>query len=198
MRTDFNYGSPIGNGVSFHVGGFFRQGHGPRTTGYTANYGGQMKANLTKRFNAGHARVYYKYLNDRAAAYLPMPMQVSGTNDSPTWESAPNFSAQYGTPHSPYLLQNLGLGPDGQLRRARMWPTVCTRFPTLSEASSLSTSATAGKSKTARVWRSTAGALFRRSRPNWDRQPACSRIKAHVCRQRPKLRRRPRNADPHV
>lgn len=118
LRTDFSYGSPIGEGVSFHVGGFFRQGHGPRTTGYTANYGGQFKANLTKRFKTGHARVYYKYLNDRAVAYMPMPMQVSGTNDSPTWESAPNFSAQYGTPHTPYLLQNLGLGPDGQLRRA--------------------------------------------------------------------------------
>ncbi|MEQ1746921.1 MAG: TonB-dependent receptor [Saprospiraceae bacterium] len=118
LRTDFNYGSPIGGGVSFHVGGFFRQGEGPRTTGYTANYGGQFKANLTKRFATGHARVYYKYLNDRAVAYLPMPMQVTGTNDAPTWESAPNFNAQYGTPHSPYLLQNLGLGPDGQLRRS--------------------------------------------------------------------------------
>jgi outer membrane receptor protein involved in Fe transport len=120
FRTDFAYGSPIGNGVSFHVGGFFRQGHGVRTTGYTANLGGQLKANLTKRFKNGYARLHYKYLNDRAAAYLPMPIQVSGTNDAPEWESAPGFDALYGTPHTPYLLQNLGIGPDGQLRRSNV------------------------------------------------------------------------------
>lgn len=120
LRTDFAYGSPIGNGWSFHVGGFFRQGDGPRTAGYTANQGGQVKANLTKQFKNGYARVYYKFLNDRSIAYMPMPIEVSGTNAAPTWASAPNFSAQYGVPHSTNLLQNLGLGPDGSLRRSNL------------------------------------------------------------------------------
>lgn len=120
FRTDFEYGSPISKNLNFHVGGFFRQGEGARTAGYTANYGGQFKANLTKTFKNGYARVYYKYLNDRAAAYLPMPVQVSGTNANPKWESVAGFDAHYGTPHSPYLSQNLGLGPDGELRRAQV------------------------------------------------------------------------------
>ena len=117
-RTDFDYGAPIGDGLYFHVGGFYRSGEGPRTAGYNANNGGQFKANLTKQFKNGYARVYMKHLNDRAAAYLPMPVQVTGTNDNPTFSSLPGFDAKNGTIHSPYLLQNLGLGNNGQLRRS--------------------------------------------------------------------------------
>lgn len=117
LRTDFDYGSPLGNGVSFHIGGFLRSGEGPRHTGYTANSGGQLKANLTKTFKNGYARVYLKHLNDRTAAYMPMPIQVSGTNANPTWESIDGFSATQGTPHSVYLQSNFGLGADGERRR---------------------------------------------------------------------------------
>ncbi len=116
-RTDFEYGSPLGNGVSFHLGGFFRSGEGPRSTGYTANNGGQIKANLTKAFDKGYARIYYKHLNDRTAAYMPMPIQVSGTNADPTWESIDGFSATQDTPHSIFLQSNFGLGADGERRR---------------------------------------------------------------------------------
>lgn len=117
-RTDFDFGAPIADGLYFHVGGFYRGGEGPRTTGYNSNNGGQFKANLTKQFKNGYARVYMKYLNDRAAAYMPMPVQVTGTNDNPTFSSLPGFDAKNGAIHSPYLMQNLGLGVDGQLRRS--------------------------------------------------------------------------------
>lgn len=118
MRTDFNYGAPIGNGLSFHVGGFYRLGEGPRTAGYTANNGGQVKFNVTKQFKNGYARLYMKHLNDRAVAYLPMPIQVTGSNDDPTYTSLPGFDARKGTIHSPFLSQNLGLGVNGELRRS--------------------------------------------------------------------------------
>lgn len=118
FRTDFNYGAPIANGLYFHVGGFYRVGEGIRETGYTANNGGQFKFNLTKEFKNGYVRLNAKFLNDRAAAYLPMPVQVTGTNSNPTWGDAPNFSATRGTSHTPYLTQNVGLGADGQLRRS--------------------------------------------------------------------------------
>lgn len=117
-RLDFEYGSPFGSNMSFHVGGFFRQGEGPRTAGYTANSGSQLKVNITKLFDGGFGRVYYKYLNDRAIAYMPMPLKVEGTNDSPTWGSIDGYDATTGTMHSPNLLQNLGIGVDGQLRRS--------------------------------------------------------------------------------
>ncbi len=117
FRTDFEYGSPLGEDISFHIGGFLREGDGPRTAGYSANSGGQVKMNITKLFDGGYGRIYFKYLNDRAAAYMPMPMQVEGTNDSPEWGSIDGFDALSGTMHSPYLLQEVGLGPDGALRR---------------------------------------------------------------------------------
>lgn len=118
FKTDFNYGSPIGNGVSFHVGGFYRQGEGVRKAGYLANKGGQIKLNLTKRFENGFARVYYKYLNDRTAAYMPMPIKVTGTNSNPTWGNVAGFDATTGTQHSPYLTQNYGLDANGNRRNA--------------------------------------------------------------------------------
>ncbi|PTX62262.1 outer membrane receptor protein involved in Fe transport [Kordia periserrulae] len=117
FRTDFDYGSKIGDGLYFHTGGFYRAGEGIRETGFTANNGGQLKLSLTKEFESGSVRVYAKYLNDRAAAYLPMPIQVTGTNSDPDWSDAPNFDATRGSLHSANLTQTLGLGADGQRRR---------------------------------------------------------------------------------
>ncbi len=116
IRTDFEYGSPIGNNTSFHIGGFFRQGEGPRQANHTVNQGGQIKANLTKYFDNGLARVYYKMLNDRTAAYMPMPIKVIGTNDDPTWESIDGFDAVSNGLQTPFFQQNFGLGPDGNAR----------------------------------------------------------------------------------
>ncbi|MTE26833.1 TonB-dependent receptor [Winogradskyella ouciana] len=116
FRTDFDYGSPIGEGLYFHMGGFYRVGEGIRDAGYTANNGGQFKLNLTKEFENGYVRLYGKYLNDRAIAYLPNPIQVTGTNDDPNFENIPNFDANNQTLHTPYLQQSVGLGEDGQLR----------------------------------------------------------------------------------
>ncbi|GLB48510.1 TonB-dependent receptor [Neptunitalea lumnitzerae] len=119
-RTDFEYGAPINETLNFHLGGFYRQGEGPRNTGYTANIGGQFKANLTKSFEKGYVRLYLKYLNDKAVGYLPMPVQVSGTNANPEWSSLSNFDILHDTPHSALFLDNLSVGADGQPRRSNI------------------------------------------------------------------------------
>lgn len=119
-RTDFEYGAPLANNWTFHVGGFYRQGDGPRKTNMTSSNGGQIKANLTKFFDKGYARIYLKFLNDRTPAYMPMPIQVSGTNANPTWSSLPGFDALHGALQSPYLMSNIGTGADGQLRRSNV------------------------------------------------------------------------------
>ncbi|MFP5039604.1 TonB-dependent receptor domain-containing protein [Parasediminibacterium sp. JCM 36343] len=118
FRTDFNYGAPIANGLNFNIGGFYRVGQGPRTAGYAANNGGQLKLNFTKQFSKGFVRLYFKYLNDRAAAYLPMPIQVTGTNSNPTYTSLSTFDAKHGSLQSPYLSQDYGTGVNGEPRRA--------------------------------------------------------------------------------
>lgn len=120
FRTDFEYGSPIGNDLRFHVGGFFRQGDSPRKTGYTANYGGQIKANLTRMFENGYARIYFKYLNDRTPAFMPMPISVGGSNADPDWSSVAGYDAALGTLHSPNLLANIGTSATGELRRSNI------------------------------------------------------------------------------
>ena len=120
FRTDFDYGTKIGEGLYFHMGGFYRAGEGVRKAGYTANNGGQFKFNLTKEFDNGYVRLYTKYLNDRAAGYLPMPMAVSGTNADPSWDNAPNFDATTGAIQSAFLSQNYGTGVNGERRRSKV------------------------------------------------------------------------------
>ena len=117
FRTDLDYGAKIGDGLYFHAGGFYRAGEGVRETGFTANNGGQVKFNVTKEFEKGSVTVYAKFLNDRAAAYMPMPVQVTGTNANPTWGNVNGFDATTGALQSIYLNHNVGLGPDGALRR---------------------------------------------------------------------------------
>jgi outer membrane receptor protein involved in Fe transport len=120
IRTDFAYGMPLKNNMSFHIGGFYRQGEGTRTTGYTANKGGQIKANLTKKFDNGYVRLNYKFLNDRTPGYMPMPLAVSGTNANPSWAAIEGYDPNRGTMHSQFFQQNIGVGPDGTIRTAQV------------------------------------------------------------------------------
>lgn len=117
FRTDIDYGTKIGDGLYFHAGGFYRTGDGIRPTGFNSNNGGQMKFNLTKEFSNGSITIYTKFLNDRAAAFMPMPVKVTGTNDSPTWESIPGFDATHATNHTAYLQTNSGPNGEGAISR---------------------------------------------------------------------------------
>lgn len=110
-RLDFEYGTPLGNGLSYHIGGFMRNGEGPREIGYQGNKGGQFKANITKRFESGYVRVYAKLLNDKSVMYLPMPMQLEGSNDDPTFSNLPGFDITSDAVQSAYLQQSAGTSP---------------------------------------------------------------------------------------
>lgn len=103
FRADFDYGGAISDDLLFHVGGFYRQGEGPRRIGYDGLKGGQIKVNLTKKFDAGFVRLYGKYLDDRAVAYLPNPVRVTGSNSDPNYENLPNFSITGDSLHSRYF-----------------------------------------------------------------------------------------------
>ena len=99
-RADFAYGSPIGDGYRFQLGGFYRTGEGPRDTGADINDGGQLKLNVTKNLANGYIRVSAKSLDDHVATYLPVPMLVSGSNSDPTFTSLPGFDKLTGTLNS--------------------------------------------------------------------------------------------------
>jgi outer membrane receptor protein involved in Fe transport len=110
-RTDFEFGGELNDSTYFHLGGFYRQGEGPREAGYTGNKGGQIKANITKEFDKGYVRLYYKHLDDKTIAYLPMPASSNG-------KSVGNFDPSSDTPHSAYFTSILSTDGDGNLRRA--------------------------------------------------------------------------------
>jgi outer membrane receptor protein involved in Fe transport len=120
FRTDLDYGAKIGEGLYFHAGGFYRAGEGVRKTGSTSNNGGQVKFNITKEFQKGSVTIYAKFLNDKAVAYMPMPVQVTGTNANPSWGNVSGYDATTGALQSIYLNHNVGLGPDGELRRGKV------------------------------------------------------------------------------
>lgn len=80
-RIDADYGGRLGNGMtSFHIGGFQRVGEGGRPTDQTLEKGGQIKASITQKIDAGYLRLSLKALNDRTPSFMPVPVTVSNGN----------------------------------------------------------------------------------------------------------------------
>jgi outer membrane receptor protein involved in Fe transport len=107
-RLDFEYGTPLANGIFYHIGGFVRSGEGPRSAGYNASQGGQFKANITKEFKSGYIRTSFKFLNDRTPMYLPMPMLLRGTDANPTFANLPGFDITTDGLQTKYSQQSAG------------------------------------------------------------------------------------------
>ena len=112
-RTDFDYGGRLGDGWRFHVGGFYREGEGPRGTGYTGMRGGQFKMNVTKQFNNGYIRVYAKLLDDRVPTFINTPLLVTGTNDNPVFSDPRGLDSTRDSINSLNLPASLRLGASG-------------------------------------------------------------------------------------
>ncbi len=106
-RTDFDIGGPASKNIRYHIGGFYRADDGIRSPGYTANNGGQIKANVTYLFKKGYFRLRGKYLNDRNIAYLPIPLQGSPA------KGIPGFNPNYGTMKSLDLMRLHAVTPSG-------------------------------------------------------------------------------------
>lgn len=102
-RLDFDYGGRINDTLRFHLGGFYRSGEGQRGVGFNAYQGGQLKFNITKEFDAGYIRLSAKYLDDRAPAYLPGPIRITGTDANPTYTSFENFDVRRDSVQSRYI-----------------------------------------------------------------------------------------------
>ncbi|WP_438426568.1 TonB-dependent receptor domain-containing protein [Aquimarina macrocephali] len=95
FRTDLNIGGAIiEDKLLFNIGGFYRVDQGIRDPGFEANKGGQMKFNLTYKFDGGYARIHYKKLDDRNLFLLPIPLR-GDSNGNP--EEFEGFDANYGT-----------------------------------------------------------------------------------------------------
>lgn len=108
-RADFDYGARLSDNLRFHIGGFYRQGEGPRRTGYDAQKGGQIKLNVTRDFTGGYIRFYGKYLNDRTPFYDAVPFRVTGSNAKPAFDNVASFDGLRDTSLSRNIRSNLVL-----------------------------------------------------------------------------------------
>ena len=84
VRGDFEYGMPLNDVFSVHVGGFYRSGEGVRdANGGTPEEGGQIKATLHGEFDRGSLSVHVKHLDDKVPTYLPIPALYNGSGFDP-------------------------------------------------------------------------------------------------------------------
>lgn len=103
-RADFSYGAKLGENTRFHLGGFYRQGEGPRPIGFDGWRGGQVKLNVTRNLaGGGYIRLYLKLLDDRSPTYAPYFVNITGTNSNPAFRSYPGFKLNRDSVLSPYL-----------------------------------------------------------------------------------------------
>lgn len=113
-RLDFEYGQPIDERTRFHAGGYWRQGEGPRHTGFKDTvYGGQIKLNVTRDLAIGYVRLYLKVADDRSPIVIGVPMQLSGSDANPTYSALPGNDPRRDTLLSPYTATLPQLAPDG-------------------------------------------------------------------------------------
>ena len=95
FRTDLNLsGALIQDKLFFNVGGFYRADNRVRNTGFTANKGGQIKGNITYKFDdSDYLRVNFKHFDDRNTFYLPIPLK----SNNGKVEGIDGFNPNYGT-----------------------------------------------------------------------------------------------------
>ena len=95
VRGDAWISGPLGDNTGFMVGGYYAQGNGLRDPGFRAEKGGQVTANIHHDFaGKGSVEVYARYLNDRGAWLLPIPIVTNGNGDISAY---PGFDAGTGT-----------------------------------------------------------------------------------------------------
>jgi outer membrane receptor protein involved in Fe transport len=102
-RLDFDYGARLGENTRIYIGGFYREGEGPRAIGFTGWRGGQIKANITRTFDGGYVRAYFKLLDDRSPTFAPYAVNTTGTNENPEFRSFPGFDLRRDSTLSPFL-----------------------------------------------------------------------------------------------
>ncbi len=75
-RADGVVSGPLGNGLYYMVGGYYRQSDGLRDTQFKSEEGWQITTNLTKEFERGKINVFGRYTDDHGQWVLPMALNT--------------------------------------------------------------------------------------------------------------------------
>ena len=94
-RVDVFYGGKISDGWYGTIGGFYRNTHGVRDSGFPSDDGGQVTATLTKKLDQGEATFYVRRTDDKNAFYTGVPLISS--NEGRTISEFPGFDPLKGT-----------------------------------------------------------------------------------------------------
>ncbi|GER03361.1 TonB-dependent receptor [Iodidimonas nitroreducens] len=73
-RVDVQMSGPLADDLFYSFGGFYRTSNGIRDAEFNSERGGQISANITKLFDNGQINVYTRFLDDRGAWLLPIPL----------------------------------------------------------------------------------------------------------------------------
>jgi len=93
-RFDGWIGTPLIDGWTLGIGGFYRNEAGVRDPGYTGNKGGQIRADLAKNFDGGSITLSYKRLADNTIFLTGIPLTKNRKGDV---VGLPGFDPHYGT-----------------------------------------------------------------------------------------------------
>lgn len=106
-RADFGLGGPLtkDKSVKFYIGGFYRDSQGARYAGYSANNGGQIRANLTKTYRTGSIKLFAKVLSDKNQQIASTPTQNWADQDIPAGFS---YTDSYDAPSIQFQLPRNG------------------------------------------------------------------------------------------
>ena len=104
-RYDFGKGGAIGPKTNYYIGGFYRDGNGPRDGGLQLEHGGQIRANITQTLDRGYIRLSLKELDDHTPTWLPVPVSTAGGNI----QALPGIDPRTASFYSPYLVPDSAL-----------------------------------------------------------------------------------------
>lgn len=94
FRFDGWVGTPLGNGWSLGVGGYYRKEDGVRDPGFAGNEGGQIRADLNYDFGDGRITLGYKKIDDSTIFYTGIPLTKDRKGNI---VGLPGFDPHYGT-----------------------------------------------------------------------------------------------------
>jgi outer membrane receptor protein involved in Fe transport len=92
-RADGAWSAPLNEAWGVAVGGYYRASDGIRDPGYTADEGGQLRFNVSGKFEAAEVEVFGKYINDRSLFVVPIPLQGPASDpDAVNGQDAGSYS----------------------------------------------------------------------------------------------------------
>ncbi|MFT5706671.1 MAG: iron complex outermembrane receptor protein [Oceanospirillaceae bacterium] len=107
-KNEFFYGAPLSDEWLFGIGGYYRSSDGVRDPGFTADHGGQLRMNLTRKMDDGEINFSFKKIDDSNSFYLPVPL--TNPNDP---KGVPGIDPSTGTLLGPDVARFDHKTPDG-------------------------------------------------------------------------------------